>query len=102
MDAVVCADAHETPAPDEQRERRSRRLLLVHLSSQRTLVPVRQDGCFAEKQEPHPALLLIVRRERLARGHGDARRQAESKSAPDAAARERVPSTDARLISRER
>ena len=32
----------------------------VHLSSQRMLVPVRQDGCFAEKQEPHPALLLIV------------------------------------------
>jgi hypothetical protein len=34
--------------------------LVVHLSSQRTLVPVRQNGCFAEKQEPHPALLLIV------------------------------------------
>jgi hypothetical protein len=34
--------------------------VVVHLSSQRTLVPVRQDGCFAEKQEPHPALLLIV------------------------------------------
>jgi hypothetical protein len=27
---------------------------------------VRQDGCFAEKQEPHPALLLIVHSERLA------------------------------------
>ena len=31
----------------------------VHLSSERTLVPVRQDGCFAEKQEPHAARLLI-------------------------------------------
>jgi hypothetical protein len=37
------------------------RLVLVHLSRQRTLEPVRQDGCFAEKQGPGPALLLIVR-----------------------------------------
>jgi hypothetical protein len=47
----------------------SRRLLVVHLSSQRTLVPVRQDVCFAEKQEPHPGLLLhrSPRRERVGR-----------------------------------
>jgi hypothetical protein len=45
----------------------------VHLSSQRTLVPVRQDGCFAEKQEPHPALLLIVLGERVAGTVADTR-----------------------------
>ena len=28
--------------------------MFVHLSSQRTLEPVRQDGCFAEKQGPGP------------------------------------------------
>jgi hypothetical protein len=38
---------------------RERPLLhLVQLSSQRTLEPVRHDGCFAEKQGPGPALLL--------------------------------------------
>ena len=35
-------------------------LLLVHLSSERTVEPVRQDSSFAEKQEPHPALLPVV------------------------------------------
>jgi hypothetical protein len=48
-------------------------LAFVHLSSQRTLEPVRQDGCFAEKQEPHPALLLIVPSERLGGTAADAR-----------------------------
>jgi hypothetical protein len=33
----------------------------VHLSSERTLEPVRKDCSFAEKQEPQPALLLVVR-----------------------------------------
>ena len=35
-------------------------LIFVQLSSQGTVEPVRQDGCFAEKQEPHPALVLIL------------------------------------------
>src|SRR4051794_291248 len=33
---------------------------VVHLSSERTLAPVHQDSSFAEKQESHPALLLVV------------------------------------------
>src|SRR4051794_3297675 len=37
-------------------------LRVVHLSSERTVEPVRQDSSFAEKQESHPARLLIVRR----------------------------------------
>ena len=48
-------------------------LRFVHLSSQRTLEPVRQDGWFAEKQEPNPALRLIVRSAHLVLGHRDAR-----------------------------
>jgi hypothetical protein len=35
-------------------------LAFVHLSSERTLEPVHQDSSFAEKQESHPALLLVV------------------------------------------
>jgi hypothetical protein len=31
----------------------------VHLSSERTLEPVSHDSSFAEKQESHPALLLV-------------------------------------------
>ncbi len=38
----------------------SRLLVVVHLSSERTVEPVRQDSSFAEKQESHPALLLVV------------------------------------------
>ena len=41
----------------------------VHRSSERTVEPVRQDSSFAEKQESHPARLLIVRSGRLARGN---------------------------------
>jgi hypothetical protein len=36
-------------------------LPLVQLSSQRTLEPVRKDRSFAEKQQPQPASLLVVR-----------------------------------------
>jgi len=50
-----------------------RLLLLVHLSSDRTVEPVRQDSSFAEKQESHPALLLVVRRESRSEGGADAR-----------------------------
>jgi hypothetical protein len=35
-------------------------LRFVHLSSERTVEPVRQDSSFAEMQEPHSALLLVV------------------------------------------
>ena len=35
-------------------------LLVVHLSSERTHEPARQDSSFAEKQECHPARLLVV------------------------------------------
>ena len=34
-------------------------LLLVHLNSERTVEPVRQDGSFAEKQQSHRALLFL-------------------------------------------
>jgi hypothetical protein len=37
-----------------------RLLRYVHLSSERTLEPVRQDGSFAEKQQSHGALLFLV------------------------------------------
>jgi hypothetical protein len=40
--------------------RGSRPVLFVHLSSERTLEPVRQDSSFAEKHESHTALLLVV------------------------------------------
>jgi hypothetical protein len=36
-------------------------LRFVLLSSERTLERVRQDSSFTEKQEPHPALVLVVR-----------------------------------------
>jgi hypothetical protein len=36
-------------------------LLFVHLSSERTLEPVRRDCSFAEKQQPQAARLLVVR-----------------------------------------
>jgi hypothetical protein len=42
------------------------------LSSERALEPVRQDSSVAEKQESRPALLLVVRSERLAGRVGDA------------------------------
>ena len=59
--------------------------MFVHLSSQRTLVPVRQDGCFAEKEEPHPGLLLIVRRsnERAVRGRTRNRADAKASASPE-------------------
>jgi hypothetical protein len=41
-------------------QRESGLLLFVHPSSERTVEPVRQDSSFAEKQEPHPALVLVV------------------------------------------
>jgi hypothetical protein len=52
--------------------RRGRPLLrFVHLSSERTVEPVRKDRSFAEKQQPQPAGLLVVLsgRERLGCGH---------------------------------
>jgi hypothetical protein len=39
-------------------------------SSRGTVEPVRQDGCYAEKQEPHPALVLIVPCDCEQRGRG--------------------------------
>jgi hypothetical protein len=62
------ANAKQAPARD-----RSALSEVVHLSSQRTLEPVREDGCFAERQGPGPALLLIVRCERRSEGGADAR-----------------------------
>ena len=38
----------------------SRLLRVVHLSSERTLEPVRKDCAFAEKQQPQAARLLVV------------------------------------------
>ena len=43
----------------------SRLLVVVYRSSERTVEPVRQDSSFAEKQEPHPALVLVVPSGRL-------------------------------------
>jgi hypothetical protein len=40
-------------------------LVVVQLSSERTLEPVRHDSSFAEKQESHTALLVVVHRERV-------------------------------------
>jgi hypothetical protein len=40
-------------------------LVFVHLSSERTLEPVRKDCSFAEKQESQPALMLVVHRRRV-------------------------------------
>ena len=37
-----------------------RLLVVVHLNSERTLEPVRQDCSFAEKQQSHRALLFLV------------------------------------------
>ena len=59
------ASSSQPPGPREHRRvpkgqrrfgrRRVHRLLpFVHLSSERTLEPVRQGSSFAEKQEPHP------------------------------------------------
>jgi hypothetical protein len=75
---ATCGDARIPQSSSEQaRALRAARLLrFVHLSSQGTVEPVRQDGCFAEKQEPHPALVLIVRDERLTCELGDARLRA--------------------------
>jgi hypothetical protein len=53
-------------------------LLLVQLSSERTVEPVRQDSSFAEKQESHPALLLLVLSGRLRRDLQDARNHADA------------------------
>jgi len=50
----------------------SRLLVVVHLSSERTLEPVRQDSSFAEKQESHPALLVVVPSGRLTKVVRDA------------------------------
>ena len=36
----------------------------VHLNSERTVEPVRQDGSLAEKQQSHRALLFLVQAER--------------------------------------
>src|SRR5215207_8430283 len=47
-------------------------LLVVHLSSERAVEPVRQDSSFSEKQESHPALLLVVPGSRLVSGDWDA------------------------------
>ena len=48
--------------PEPLRNERAPRLfLVVQLSSERTLERVRQDSSFAEKQQPQPARLLVVR-----------------------------------------
>jgi hypothetical protein len=56
----------KTPAIKGSSERLAPRrvpalLVFVHLNSERTVEPVRKDCCFAEKQEPQPALLLAAR-----------------------------------------
>ena len=48
-----------------------RLLVVVHLSSERTLEPVRQDSSFAEKQKSHPPLLPVVPCGRPGRRDGD-------------------------------
>jgi hypothetical protein len=54
----------EATAPVEAFPRERSLSPIVHLSSERMVQPVRQDSSFAEKQESHPALpLLVVRRE---------------------------------------
>jgi hypothetical protein len=56
----------ETPgypqsSSEQARALRAARLLrFVQLSSERTLEPVREDSSFAEKQESHRALLVVV------------------------------------------
>jgi hypothetical protein len=50
-----------------------RLLRFVHLSSERTLEPVRKDCSFAEKQQPQAARLLVVRGESRPEGGVDAR-----------------------------
>jgi hypothetical protein len=68
-------DACSARAKEASARERSALFLVVHLSSQRTLEPVRQDGCFAEKQGPGPALLLIVHPGRPKLGLRDVARQ---------------------------
>jgi hypothetical protein len=57
----TCGDARHSESRSEQaRALRAARLLrFVHPSSERKVKPVRQDSSFAEKQEPHPALVLV-------------------------------------------
>ena len=55
---------------------------LVHLNSERTLEPVRQDSSFAEKQQPRPARLVVVPSRRATPELGDARLRARRRSAP--------------------
>ena len=62
--------------------------LIVQLSSERTLEPVRRDSCFAEKQESDPALVLAVRSARPAPEFGGARFGTRD---PDTDKEERVP-----------
>ena len=57
-------------------------LRFVQLSSERTLEPLRQDSSFAEKQESHPALLVVVPSRCLWRRIGDARPSGEAGSRP--------------------
>jgi hypothetical protein len=48
-------------------------LHVVHLGSERRVELVPQDSSFAEKQQSHPARLLVIRSEREARDREDAR-----------------------------
>lgn len=59
----------DKPAPEAQAGARRARngtsgavglLLFVHLNSERTVEPVRQDGSFAEKQQSYRAHLFLV------------------------------------------
>ena len=58
-------------------------LRFVQLSSERTLEPVRQDSSFAEKQESHPALLVVVQLSSKDLGHADASHHANAIAAPE-------------------
>jgi hypothetical protein len=50
----------------------SRLLVVVQPSSERTLDPVRRDNSVVEKQESHPARLLVVQGERGGRAEARA------------------------------
>jgi hypothetical protein len=70
--------------------------VVVQLSSERTLEPVRKDCSFAEKQVSRPALLFLVRRGRLLSAGGDARTARETGCAPTQAGASAERATETR------
>jgi hypothetical protein len=68
-----CFSRHSDIAAVAESADWQRLLLPVHLNSERTVEPVRQDGSFAEKQQSHRALLFLVPSGRLAGINRDAR-----------------------------